>query len=124
MKYNVVTDVNNLMHFRNLFSISTEIEISGELEVTPYNKFNPKFSSDYWYFQYMILKNGKIVIEKEEIEEEYNSFFHETKINIEWICITDKINYQIKCDDGVWTIELFNLDLFYRLRHYGISCEN
>ena len=100
------------MYFWPLFSVSMQIEIVGDLEITPYERFKPEFGNIYWYFQYLLLKEGRVVIEKEDIIDEYKDFFFESELNFEWVNLTDKSNYLIKCIDGQWRIDAYKLECF------------
>ncbi len=111
----------NLLAFSDFFNKSEKLKLVGELEITPYMKFNSEYGAIYWYLQYMLLKNGFFEIEKEEIDKDYQVFFRETNINFEWVCIKDDENYMISCIDGIWKLEIYNnkildgivLDKFY-----------
>jgi hypothetical protein len=102
--------IPNLMHFWPVFNFSKEIELTGNLEITPLKKFKPEFGNIYWYFQYLLLKEGKVVIEKEDIIDEYKDFFLESEVNFEWVNLTDASNYQVKCIDGLWRIDACKIE--------------
>ena len=110
-----------MLAFSDFFNKSEKLKLVGELEITPYMKFNSEYGAIYWYLQYMLLKNGFFEIEKEEIDKDYQVFFRETNINFEWLCIKDDENYMISCIDGIWKLEIYNnkildgivLDKFY-----------
>ncbi len=94
------------MYFSHFFEISDEIDIKGNMEITPFKEFSPEFGNIYWYFQYQILKDEKISVDVKDITKEYKDFFFETEVNFEWINITDNVNYHIYCKDGKWSAEI------------------
>lgn len=104
--------IPNLMYFWPLFNVSMQIEIVGNLEITPYKRFRPEYGTIYWYFEYLLLKEGRVVIAKEDVIDEYKDFFFESELNFEWVNLTDKSNYLIKCIDGQWRIDTYNLECF------------
>jgi len=119
MKFKIVDKIRDLGYFNSLFNISNNIEITGELEIEPFRNFKPEFGCTYWYFQYTLLKNGRVLIGKNEIFDEYKDFFNEVDVNIVWIQIINESNYKINCIDGDWSIEFFKDTYLSIIERYG-----
>ena len=109
--HKITSEINNLIFFKPLLSYYDSFEILGDLEITPFKGFKAEYGNIYWFFHYLILKEGKVVVEKEELEGEYKFFFTETEVNFEWIKIHSTSNFEIKCIDGRWTVDVYNKDL-------------
>jgi len=119
LKYKILKPVKNLFFFKAFFDLSERIKLFGEFEITPYEKFSSDFGSIYWYLQYMLLKNGVLEMEKNEINDEYLTFFSETEINFEWLYLKDEGNYMISCIDGDWILEIYNNKILNTVIKYG-----
>ena len=121
LKYKILKPVKNLFFFKAFFDLSERIKLFGEFEITPYEKFSSDFGSIYWYLQYMLLKNGVLEMEKNEINDEYLTFFSETEINFEWLYLKDEGNYMISCIDGDWILEIYNNKILNTVIKYGFD---
>lgn len=112
MKFIINDEVNSLAYFNRLIETSKVIEIQDTLVIEPFNEFSTGFGNVYWYFKYLLLKDqASIKILNDDIYDEFKDFFFESDINIIWINILDRCNYEINCIDGNFYVSIFNMEL-------------
>jgi len=93
---------HSLMFLSKLLDLNSTY-FTEDIEIEPFDKFSPEFSSEYWFLKYNLLKEGKYII-----ESNFNYLFKENNINNIWITLSDLENYKLTCKDGTWYIEFFN----------------
>lgn len=94
---------NNLSFLNDILDLSKAYFVN-DLEIEPFDKFSLGFSSEYWFLQYQLLKEKQYLI-----DDNFNFLFIENNINITSINISDLSNYNLKCVDGTWYIEILKL---------------
>lgn len=117
MKFRIDDEVQSLQYFKALINFSKKIVLLNTLEIEPFDKFNLEFGNVYWYFKYLLLRDKKIILYKEDINEEYLIFFLEKNLNIVSIYMSDENNYDIKCTDGIFYIKIINDDLLLMIEN-------
>lgn len=116
MEFLIKDNIFSLGYFNSLISKSEIIEMLAELEIEPFEKFNSEFGCNYWYFKYLLLKDGIIEISKEDICNDYNIFFSENDLNFISIQLLDKNNFKITCIDGNFIVDIYNDNLLPIIR--------
>jgi hypothetical protein len=91
---------HNLIFLKDLLDFECVYFIE-DLEIEPFKKFSPEFSSEYWFLKYNLIKDGKYLI-----DDNFSSLFKEIDINIIWMTLSDLENFNLKCIDGTWFLEV------------------
>ena len=105
-KYRILDTIYDLSLVQQFIGTSDTVTIYGELEIEPFVEFSLAFQANYWYLQYMLLKNGEIDLEKNEQMALYN----ERDLNIIWLNIKNESDTVIECKDGIWFFNLSKQD--------------
>lgn len=72
-----------------------------DLEIDPFANFSTEFSAEYWYLKYHLLRDGKIMLDKD-----FYQIFLEDSLNIIFFKITDLVNFSVECTDGEWYFKI------------------
>lgn len=104
-KYSINKDFNSLNFLENL-ALEFDLYFIGDFEVEPFTKWSTEFASEYWYLKYQLLKICEVKIKSED--SDFKFLFQEFNLNIIWLTVTDKKNFELKCVDGSWKVEVLN----------------
>ncbi|NHM03732.1 hypothetical protein [Flavobacterium celericrescens] len=104
-KFSINKDFNSLNFLENLAK-KFDLYLIGDFEVEPFTKWSMEFASEYWYLNYHLLKKGEVRLGNQDSELKF--LFQESNLNIIWLTVTDKKNFELKCVDGSWEVKVLN----------------
>ena len=105
-KYSIDKEINTLGFLKNLIVKFNDLYFVGDFDIDPFTKWSTAFSSEYWHLKYYLLKDGEVKLSFDE--DNFVYLCEEKKLNINWLTITDKVNFKLECVDGDWQIEILN----------------
>lgn len=102
IKYKILDVIEGFTLLQEFTKHSDQVVLYGELDIEPFEEFSIEFQAEYWYIKYMLLRDGKFNMEKDNYKE--RAFWKEKKLNVIWLSVKNNDNVIVECNDGEWFI--------------------
>ncbi|WMW78536.1 hypothetical protein RF683_03580 [Flavobacterium sp. 20NA77.7] len=105
-KHTIQKEFTSLNFIKTLNEKFCNLYIVEDFDIDPFTEWSTEFSAEYWYLKYHLLQDGEV--EFDATEDGFVNLYKEENLNINWLTLTDKENFNLKCVDGNWKVEILN----------------